>query len=113
MLDVISFKRVKHTVTPYLSSAGSFAVSVCGHSAPSLTAASSSSADASLMSTVRVCYRPVAIATSRIVPINDVPVAIGAVAVVSMAVVAICYFVINQGSILILAELANQLGFQS
>ena len=45
-----------------------------------------------------------------IVPIVAIPVAVATVAIVS---VAVSYFVINQGSILVLTELADQLGFQS
>ena len=55
-------------------------------------------------------YRPVPITTSGIAPRSN-PVAI--VAIVSIAVVTVSYSVIYQGSILVLAELADQLGFQS
>lgn len=56
-------------------------------------------------------HRPVSIATDGVVPIDAIPVAV--VAIVSMAVVAISYPVVNQGSVLVLTELADQLGFQS
>lgn len=52
---------------------------------------------------VRLIHRPVPVATIGVVPI---------VAVVTIAVVAVSYPVIYEGSVLILTELADQLGFQ-
>lgn len=58
--------------------------------------------------------RPVPIATDSVLPIDGIPVAVVAVvAIVSVAVVAVGYPVVYQGSVLVLAELADQLGFQS
>lgn len=56
-------------------------------------------------------HRSVSIATCGILPIVAISVAI--VAVVSITIVGVSYSIIYQGSILILTELANQLGFQS
>lgn len=55
----------------------------------------------------------VPIATDGIFPIDAIPVAVAAIAIVSIAVVAVSYSVIYQGSILVLTELADQLGFKS
>lgn len=56
-------------------------------------------------------HRSVSIATCGILPIVAISVAI--VTVVSITIVGVSYSIIYQGSILILTELANQLGFQS
>ena len=79
----------------------------------SMAAAAGVSVGASLSAVqyVPLGRRPVSIATDGIVPIEPIPVAV--VAIVSVAVVAVSYSVIYQGSILVLTELADQLGFQS
>lgn len=56
-------------------------------------------------------HRSVSIATCGILPIVAISVAI--IAVVSITIVVVSYSIIYQGSILILTELADQLGFQS
>lgn len=62
---------------------------------------------------VWLIHRPVPVATIGIVPIVAVPVTVVAiVAVVPITVVAVRYPVIYEGSVLILTELADQLGFQ-
>lgn len=57
---------------------------------------------------VWVIHRLVTVATIGVVPIVAVPIAVVAI----VAVVAVSYPIIYKGSILILTELADQLGFQ-
>lgn len=82
----------------------------------SVAVSAGASADAGLTAVHRLLVRrgPVPMATDGILPIDAIPVAVVAVVtVVSVAVVAVSSSVIYQGSVLVLAELADQLGFQS
>lgn len=66
-------------------------------------------ADLTITRDVLLSHRVVSISTNGVVAISVVAV----VAVVSIGVVAIGYPVIYQGTVLILTELADQLGLQS
>lgn len=81
--------------------AGSFAAVLSGLYWTSLTGSSGASVGTSLfyVQCSLLSHRPVPIA----IPVSAVPV----------AVVSVSYSVIYQGSVLVLTELADQLGFQS
>lgn len=85
----------------------------------SVAVSAGASADAGLTAVHRLLVRrgPVPMATDGILPIDAIPVAVVAVvtvvSVAVVAVVAVSSSVIYQGSVLVLAELADQLGFQS
>lgn len=75
-----------------------------------VTAGARINADLTITRDVLLSHRAVSISTNGVVAISVVAVV---VAVVSIAVVAIGYPVIYQGTVLILTELADQLGLQS
>lgn len=89
--------------------AGSFAAMLGGLYPASTTVGAG--VGATLTAIQCVSNWPVPIATDGIVPIVAIPVAVGSVAVV--AVVAVSYSVVYQGSVLVLTELADQLGLES
>lgn len=88
---------------PYMCAAGSFAAMFAGLHPASMAVTTSPSAGSTLTPghCVRLIHRPVPVATIGVVPIVAV-----------LAVVAVSYPVIYEGSVLILTELADQLGFQ-
>lgn len=92
----------------YVCAAGSFAAMLGGLYPASITVTAGTSVGATLTAIryVLLSHRPVPIATDAIVPIVAIPVAV-------VTVVAVSYSVIYQGSVLVLTELADQLGFQS
>lgn len=98
-----NFTVILLSSVPYMCAAGSFAAMFAG-----LHPASSPSAGSTLtpVHCVRVIHRPVPVATNGVVPVFAI------VAIVPIAVIAVCYPVIYEGSVLILTELADQLGFQ-
>lgn len=93
---------------PYVCAAGSFAAMLGGLYAASITVTAGTSVGATLTAIqyVLLSHRPVPMATDGIVPIVAIPIAV-------VTVVAVSYSVIYQGSVLVLTELADQLGFQS
>lgn len=97
-----------HLYAPYMCCAGSLAAMQGGHCLASIAAGAAVSVGAS------VSHRTVPVATGGIVPIVAIPVAVVAIVpVVSIAVVAVGQSVVYQGSVLVLTELADQLGLQS
>lgn len=69
------------------------------------TAGTRADADLTVTQDVRLSRGPVSIATDAI--------SVAIVAIVAVVSIAVGYSVIYQGSVLVLAELADQLGFQS
>lgn len=97
----------------YVCAAGSFGAVLSRLCLGSVAVAAGArvTAELTINRDVLLSHGPVSIATNTIVAISVAIVAI--VAVVSMAIVAVGYSVIYRGTVLILAELADQLGFQS
>lgn len=96
-----------------MCAAGAFAAVQNRLCLPSVTVPAGARVDAGLAVTedVLLIHGAVSISTNGVVAVFVAVVAI--VAVVSIAVVPVGYSVIYQGTVLILTELADQLGFQS
>lgn len=95
-----------HSYVPYMSCAGSFAAMLGGLYPPSVAVSVGARVGGDSLTAVDylvLSHRSVPIATDGVVPIIAIP---------AVAVVAVSYSVIYQGSVLVLAELADQLGFQ-
>lgn len=99
-----------HSYVPYMCRAGSFAAVLSGLHTASLSGSSGASVGTSLLDVQcsLLSHWPVPTDTDGEVPVEAIPVA-----VVSIAVVSVSYSVIYQCSVLVLTELADQLGFQS
>lgn len=95
-----------------MCAAGAFAVQTRLFLASvTVTAGARINADLTISRDVLLSHGAVSISTNGVVAISVVVVAV--VAVVSIGVVAVGYPVIYQGTVLILTELADQLGLQS